>query len=365
MKHGKFVLFTFLAGTCLSLFNSCNLNSSEVLALLPPKGVTAQYDSVSGVVTVSWDTLQDSSVAGYLVYRRQNLSDTPVTISSGLFLAPPFKDSTATGGSQPETLFYEVRTQDRNGDLSLFSDPAAVKLPPFSSEHFSLQPSTVALWTFNSHKNGTFTDIGSNGFNLSNANNFALTASSFDSASVFTGSAPLANSYLSHANTGALTIAGTGRITYEARVYLATGQSGAGAGGGWFLGTYDGVNLCLGASGYIDAAGQRVRNGLGYWINEQSSAGVIPRNRWFDLAAAFDQTTGQVYAYIDGKPVQLYSSDSTERFTDAFRVSTGNFFVGNDGRDNAFQFSGKVDEIRVSNSLVLGAGLPLIRGTAP
>ncbi len=245
--------------------------------------------------------------------------------------------------------------------LTLF----VVSNPSWCATHFTVNSNTVALWTFSSRVGNTFTDSSPNGNSLSSANNFALTASPSDSAVVFTGSASLSASYLSHANASALTIAGTGRITYEVRMFLKPGQSGAGNFGGWVIGTYDGVSLQIGSDGHFQAAGQKVRNGTGYWIQEVSPPGIVPLNRWFDLSVAFDQSTGQAYGYIDGVPIQLYSTGTSNPITDPFRVSTGSFFVGNNGRDLSYQFSGTIDEIRVSNDLILGAGLPLIVGSPP
>ncbi len=340
-------------------------------ALAPPQtdGLSATYDSISGVVTVSWSPVKVSDQAGYVVYRRQDISQTPAQISTNLVTDTVFRDTLRRGNGDDSRMLYlyQIKAQDKDGNLSaLYSDPVGITaVPPVQQgQYFSVSSSTVALWTFNANSNGLFTDQSPDAFNLSNANNFALTPSPFDSASVFTGSASLAKSYLTYAHNNALTMAGTGQITYEARVYLTAGQSGAGAGGGWLMGTYDGVNLCLGSDGHFEAAGQKVRNGTGYWVSERSVPGIVPQNRWVNLAVAFDQSTGQAYGYIDGTPVQLYSTGTTNPITDPFRISTGNFFVGNDGQDAAFQFSGKIDEIRVSNSLVLGAGLPLLPSSA-
>jgi hypothetical protein len=89
-------------------------------------------------------------------------------------------------------------------------------------------------------------------------------------------------------------------------------------------------------------------------------------NQWVDIAVAFDQTSGQAYGYINGTPVQLYSAagNQSTAIADPFHVSTGSFFVGDDGQDN-YPFRGTIDEIRVSNKLVLGTGLPLISGNPP
>jgi hypothetical protein len=64
---------------------------------------------------------------------------------------------------------------------------------------------------------------------------------------------------------------------------------------------------------------------------------------------------GECYGYIDGQPVQLHHPTADTR---PWRISTSEFTIGNSGVDYK-PLVGKIDEIRVSNSLVLGAGLPV------
>jgi hypothetical protein len=336
-------------------------------ALAPPEatGLSASYDSISGIVTLTWSPVKVSDLAGYQIYRRQNLSEIPELISLSLVTDTVFKDTLRRGnGDGSRVLYlYQIKAQDKDGNLSaLYSDPVGITAvpPPSQGQYFSLNTSTVALWTFNSHTNGSFTDASPNAFNLSGANNFGLTSSPYDSAAVFSGTAPVVSSYVSHGYANALTMGGSGQITYEARIYLSQYEA---QGHGWVLGTYDGVIMLVGPNGELVAGGQKVRNGAGYWIQEISTKGVVPLNRWVNIAVAFDQASGQAYGYIDGSPIQLYNENyTTNPITDPFRVSTGSFFVGDDGSDN-YQFSGTIDEIRVSNNLILGTGLPVIVGT--
>ncbi len=228
--------------------------------------------------------------------------------------------------------------------------------------HFSLTSSTVALWTFSSITGTTFTDLSSNSFSLSNANKFALSVSPSDSAAVFTGSASIANSYLSHANASALTIAATGKMTYEVRMYLTQAQLTSNN-GGWTIGFYDGPQMLIQSNGSLSAGGQKSNGGSNRWWAAYSGPGMVPMNVWVDVAVAWDQTTGQAYGYINGTPIQLYNNDGTV-LANPFRVSTGSFFVGNNGQDN-YQFRGTIDEIRVSNTLVLGTGFNVINSLPP
>ena len=78
--------------------------------------------------------------------------------------------------------------------------------------------------------------------------------------------------------------------------------------------------------------------------------------RWVDVAVALDQGANQCYGYVDAKPVNLSVGFVN---VDPFEALQARLFIGNDSL-NSQQFIGKIDEIRISNSLILGAGLPLL-----
>ena len=340
-----------------------DLVADPALAPPTPTGVLAQYDSTSGIVTLTWNTVQVSDLAGYVVYRRNDLTQTPVKISVNLVTNTIFKDTLRRGNGDNNRMLYlyQVKAQDKDGNLSfLYSDPVGITaVPPIQQgQYFSLNSSTVALWTFNSHNNGVFKDLSANSFDFSNASNFGLTSSPYDSAVVFTGS----SNYLTYAVTSALTVAPTGQMTYEARVYMSQYPSTSNASGvSTLIGTYDGMRLIIWSDGRLQASGQRLSGTTSYWWSANSAVGAVPLNRWVDLAIAFDQTTKQAYAYIDETPTQLYDGSIT---SDPFRIPTTPLSVGNSSVDNQ-PFNGKIDEIRISNNLILGAGLPLIAGSPP
>ena len=83
----------------------------------------------------------------------------------------------------------------------------------------------------------------------------------------------------------------------------------------------------------------------------------VPLNQWVNVAIAVDQTVTprQFYGYIDGQPVQLFGTPTSL----PIRIFPAPFMVGHNDVNSSLGFSGKIDEIRVSNSIVLGAGLPL------
>src|SRR5690606_7473498 len=95
-----------------------------------------------------------------------------------------------------------------------------------------------------------------------------------------------------------------------------------------------------------------------YWTGPvKSQPGVVPLNTWVSVAVSIDAKASpkQIYAYVDGVPVQLYST----QIVDDFRIYTLSAFgIGNDTRDPQ-PFKGKIEEARVSNALVLGTGLPI------
>jgi hypothetical protein len=355
MKRLKILLLSLFALPVLMAMNGCNVNSSETAALLPTKNVAAVFDSATGVVTVTWDTVQDTDVVGYLVYRRQSDSALPVLISSNIVLHPPFEDTPPRISLNDDSTpyLYQIKTVDRNGDPSvLFSNPATIVLPPLPGQHFPLLSSTMALWTFNSHAgtNGSaFTDVSPHGFNLTDAGDFILTPSPFDSAVNFTGSG-----YVSVANSPLLTIGNTHKITFEARIYMSSYSAPNNVNGSSeIMGMYEN-RILIASDGTLYLSSQKVNGDGSYWYGAQSQPGVIPLNRWVDVAMALDDSAHQIYAYIDEKAIALYGTQNN----DSFRVPMSPFTVGDDGVDE-LGFTGKIDEIRVSDNLVLGAGFPI------
>ncbi len=93
----------------------------------PPKQVFAQYDSLSGTVTVTWKRVQVVDLAGYVVYKREDIFSTPERLTNKVIQDSVYKDVLKTTDTSAHFL-YQVRAQDYNGNLSLLSDPFEVKI---------------------------------------------------------------------------------------------------------------------------------------------------------------------------------------------------------------------------------------------
>lgn len=221
---------------------------------------------------------------------------------------------------------------------------------------FEVTSSTVALWRFNTGTGlSLITDEGPYGYHLTPNNALPLQASPLDSAAVFDGNVrDYSVGYKDRFNVGA-----TGAITYEARIFMsqypATTNFKSRA---TLMGMYAGPALQIHSDGRIHVKAQKTQNGSSYWYDTLSTlAQTVPLNEWVTVAIAVDAAASpkQVYAYVNGTPVQLYGTATHAEFR---LFDEAAFVIGRDGRDDQY-FRGLVDEARISNDLILGPGLPI------
>jgi hypothetical protein len=129
------------------------------------------------------------------------------------------------------------------------------------------------------------------------------------------------------------------------------------------VGLYAGIALQILSDGSINLKAQKLNGTSAFWYDTlTTSAAVVPLNQWVDVGLAVDTTVSpkQVYAYVNGTPVRLYGTASNN----SFRIYSAPFTVGGDSMDGQ-PFKGQIEEVRVSNALVLGAGLPILPKPAP
>ena len=224
------------------------------------------------------------------------------------------------------------------------------------ARYFDSTAATVALWTFNGYENGVVRDQGKNGFHLtpSSASGLPLSASPVGSAVSIEGTAKR----FSVPYDDRLNVGGTGRLTYEARIFMSaypatTNHKSRVA----LVGMYAGIQMQVHANGAIYLKAQKLTPSATWYDTLHTAPATVPLNRWVNVAIAVDTTVSpkQVYAYIDGVPVQMVGTASDN----AFRVYSAPFTVGGDSQDGQ-TFTGRIEEVRVSNTLVLGPGLPLV-----
>ncbi|MFH1761843.1 MAG: kelch repeat-containing protein [bacterium] len=119
------------------------VNSGEVTDLdtieLPftgiptPKGLSAIYDTLNGLVTLTWDSLDYSDLEGYIVYRNDTSSTTPDKISGNRALTDTFYvDTVFTDLLDTNNYVFEYRLKAQNTGAILgnqFSIPVEINVP--------------------------------------------------------------------------------------------------------------------------------------------------------------------------------------------------------------------------------------------
>ncbi len=235
------------------------------------------------------------------------------------------------------TLSGTLKLQAVSGVLTVEwqgSDPRNPgKTTSSTGTHFGIDTSTVALWKFDSLPSGVVIDRSSHGRNLK-AEEPGVWSRNSDTA---------------------LTASVTGRILYETRVKLSHYPSSSLHNGrAVVVGYYEGLKLLVNDRGQLQAAAQRGDNSWS-WFAPETQDSAVPLNRWVDLAVGTDESTGDVYAWINGKPVGIWMWYAVAG--SKTRLARGSFMVGRDAVDGQ-KFDGLISEIRVSRQFVLGAGIP-------
>lgn len=117
-------VFTVTAGEYDTLADAVPLPMN---ALIPPSHVDGVYDTMSGVVTVTWSTVAGTAVAGYAVYRSEPGSGAPGIL--GYTEDTVFTDTVIPGPEDTltRTYIYHVKTHDGNWtESTTFSEPDTV-----------------------------------------------------------------------------------------------------------------------------------------------------------------------------------------------------------------------------------------------
>lgn len=103
----------------------------------PPAGLKASYDTLRGIVTVSWNNEHDSTVAGYIVFRKDTTKSAqdPTQISGLSLVTDTFYCDTpysSISDTAPYTFAYYVKAQDKRSNRSItYSQPVMVTVYPY------------------------------------------------------------------------------------------------------------------------------------------------------------------------------------------------------------------------------------------
>lgn len=148
----------------------------------------------------------------------------------------------------------------------------------------------------------------------------------------------------------------TGQQTIEIRFFLeALPPSGV-----TLLGTKHGPQILVSPLGALSVVQQVVPMGqsLAAWAVFTSFPGKIPLGRWVDLVVSIDESDAQIYAWVGETSLDLFVERSGGGVSSLVAGSSGSFSVGglqDDWRPGRY----RIDEIRVSDTLVFGRGNPI------
>lgn len=328
----------------------------------PSRPAAPQLHSPAPAGAVSpGDSLRWSAVNGATAYELQITAETDTAFATPLVqqtVSPATAHPVETGTPGAS---YRWRVRSLNGtEAGEWSSVQTYTLfATLPLAHFALTPSTLALWTFDSTDGqGRFSDLSGRGRHLDRPDAAVLSPSPYGrSVSFNEGRITTIDS--------TLMLSGNERLTYEVRLWLDTYPSSA----LWnqsasVIGQYAGLRLLIDSQGRICAAGQ-VGDGTSWlWYAPKTVPNTVPLGQWVDIAVSGVRGTAELYAYVNGSPVQLYSDYQGIGQLRALDAESYPFAIGDDTRDYQ-PFPGRIDEIRISNDLVLGKGPALIIGPMP
>jgi hypothetical protein len=221
--------------------------------------------------------------------------------------------------------------------------------PSDTTTYFGRTASTLALWTFDSYTGNRIPGMDSLETQLGVRNGFPpLAISTHGNAATFDNSNKRFFVYAAFDP-----LMKTGKTTFEARVFVNSYPSENHGGLATIVGP-----MQLYENGAIAFKVLRRTVSWAAWDGGvKSIPGVVPLNTWVNVALSIDTTTQpeQVYAYINGIPVQMVGTP----MTGPILLGESEFDIGGDPSDHQ-PLHGRIEEVRISTSLIHGAGLPLV-----
>jgi hypothetical protein len=107
---------------------------TRVLPFLPPDNCSAMYDSIQGIVTVTWATVNRAYLAGYCIYRKDSSASTNLELLNSTYLIEDTVFYDSIYNSLEDTLIktyqYQIVSQDVKEFRSIFSQPVYQKITP-------------------------------------------------------------------------------------------------------------------------------------------------------------------------------------------------------------------------------------------
>jgi hypothetical protein len=97
-----------------------------------PSGLSVAYDTSHGYAILTWKPVAFSNLAGYIIYRNDTSSTTPVRLNERLVSDTVYRDSIFSNlmDTTNRVLVYRLKVQDKEANLSpIYSEPFTVSTP--------------------------------------------------------------------------------------------------------------------------------------------------------------------------------------------------------------------------------------------
>jgi PKD repeat protein len=288
---------------------------------------------IAGTVTLAWDPVAASNLAGYKLSYGQNSGNYSSTVDVGNNTA-----YTLTGLEDGATYYVAVKAYDTTGTTeSPYSNEVSATMPPTTSGETAggttLETTTglVAAYGFDESNGTTVTDASGQGNHGTISGASRITTGRFGNALSFNGTSDwvTVNSSPSFDMTSSMTI--------EAWVYPT---STAAASQTLVTKEVSGnVAYYLAASSSSSTPQFSVITGGGAWWNLYGTS-ALAANTWVHLAATYDGTTQRLY--INGTEVARRAQSGD------MMVGSGALRIGGNSLWGEY-FKGYIDEVRIYN----------------
>lgn len=222
---------------------------------------------------------------------------------------------------------------------------------------FLLTPHTMALWDFDSSlPGGVIKDRSPNGNDLKFQGGASFAPSPHGRAFIQSSGTPAMVGPEGDTLPNSLRWDRTGMMTYEMRFKMDSIPKG----GMVLLGSKNSVRIWVMPSRQLVVESQIYDEGDEYsrWGAVATLGEKVPVGEWVDLAVSLDWDVDEIYVWIDEHAVATYTRSDWNMGSWLVNDSVGAFCVGGaswDRRPSHFQ----LDEIRISDTLTFGKGLPI------
>lgn len=246
-----------------------------------------------------------------------------------------------------------MNSQPCSMSLAFFLSVAAVA----SAADYAVDSHTLALWKFDRRQGLDFPDSGPGGRAMTAQGALALKESPEDSALVLDGATGL-----TVADANVMSVGPTGKLTYQARIWLDEYPPESNHNGyGFLMGKYEGMGLFIRSDGRLSVNNQKGNGSSWMWYAPVTARNAVPLKKWVEVAAACDQAVPECYVYVDGRALPTYSYMVGEWYQPIPAYAGGLFRSSGSGFTFGYGSDGqkmrcKVEAVKISDALVLGAG---------